>query len=85
MAKFLRFEEEPNPTGVTKRWAVYADRDLTLLGHVRWYAPWRRYTYVSDDGPVIFDARCLREVVDFLDTQTSIQKTDAASRRADRE
>jgi hypothetical protein len=37
----------------------------SILGHVKWYAPWRKYCFLTH-GPLIFDAGCLNDIQDFI-------------------
>lgn len=62
MLKFIQI----NDTGKTKVWAVgtqYAE-----LGQVKWYAPWRRYTFYPNAN-TLFDCTCLKEVIDFISSE----------------
>ena len=36
------------------------------LGKVKWYAPWRRYTF-HPASATIFDRSCLLEIIAFID------------------
>ena len=62
-----------SPSGKTKRWAVTAKAaPAVALGTVRWYAPWRRYTFQATES--IFDGECLQEITDFVNKATSEHK-----------
>ncbi len=56
--------KEMSDTGRTKVFLV-ASIGGSALGAIRWYAHWRRYTLQPDSGTV-WDAACLREVVEFI-------------------
>ncbi len=83
---FLDFRETKD-TGRTKVWAVSSVGHH--LGEVRWFAGWRRYTFVptatvdADGGvrTVLFDAECLRELADFMDARMG--ERDAERREAE--
>lgn len=50
--------------GVTVMYQVLSGK--TEVGRISWWGPWRRYVLHTQDE-IVFDAACLREVVDFLD------------------
>lgn len=57
------------PKKTTEWWVAGS----TPLGIVKWYAPWRRYTY-SPAGPQVLDSNCLREISEFCEVQTQLRK-----------
>jgi hypothetical protein len=61
--KYLCFEELEAKTK-TKLFTV-ENTSGSILGHVKWYAPWRKYCLFTD-GALIFDAGCLADIQDFL-------------------
>jgi hypothetical protein len=67
----LKFEETHN-TGKTFRWNVLSG--VSNLGHIAWYAPWRRYCFFTN-GLSLFDRSCLMEIVDFIDGEMAKRKT----------
>jgi hypothetical protein len=70
---------------VTRWWSVRSACGEHLLGHVMWWTRWRRYVFVPVADPAtdtLHDAKCLRELADFLDEQTKAQRADAEARRA---
>ncbi len=56
---------ETHDTGKTKVFTVQSVHGGTL-GRIIWYSQWRRYT-LQPDGATVWDAFCLREVVEFMD------------------
>jgi hypothetical protein len=72
---YLRFEfVGTSKSELTKVWSIMpsglAVGQLGALGHVAWYAPWRKYCFCHVCLTAIFDPGCLREIVDFCETQT---------------
>jgi hypothetical protein len=67
---FIEFKENgTSPSGKTKRWNVTAKAASTVsLGSVRWYEPWRRYTFEATNA--VFDQDCLQEITTFLGEAT---------------
>lgn len=45
-----------------------------ILGHISWYAQWRKYCFLPSGGTV-FDSKCLEEVKVFLEEETNRHKT----------
>ena len=76
MAKsYLTFENAgTSPSGKTERVTVLTIGRHTL-GRISWWAKWRRYALVPEDGTV-WDAACLREVAAELDRMMAKRKKD---------
>ena len=64
--KYLCFEELEVKTK-TKQFAIKNKASGIVLGYVKWYAPWRRYCFFTENTYFIFDANCLADIKDFLD------------------
>jgi hypothetical protein len=58
-------------SGLTNIWEVRSNHTDVLLGHIKWYAPWQRYTFAAD--PTIYDAACLTEIAAFLTEQMTLR------------
>ncbi len=54
---------------ITEIWEVRTADHRTLLGEVRWFAQWRRYSFFPQAGRV-FEATCLRDVANFCERET---------------
>ena len=63
----------PSESGRTTVWWVRSLANESHLGEVRWYAPWRRYTFWPASGS-IFDSACLNEVVGLMDEAMAARK-----------
>ena len=73
--KYIRFElEGSSDSGKTQIWKVLTKDSNVLLGHVRWYGPWRCYSFFvsSRDGEfdLVFEKTCLRDIANFCENQT---------------
>lgn len=65
MKAYLSFEEFRKPGQKTRTWFVRSVQTGVDLAVIKWRAPWRRYClYTAND--VVFDEKCLHEVVVFL-------------------
>jgi hypothetical protein len=86
---FIRYVEDA-PKAKTKVWKVLAKESDVLLGVVKWYGPWRQYSFFPITGkekqlcpycgshtePVktIFEKTCLGDLGEFLVAQNRIYK-----------
>ena len=74
-AKWIRFDPQPIPAGYkTGLWWVVAKDGDVLLGEIRWYAPWRRYTFRAGAYGSGFDATCLRDIAAFIEKRMAERK-----------
>lgn len=56
-------------TGKTKIWEVMSKEQGVILGAIKWYGPWRRYSFFPQPN-AIFEKTCLREIADYCDEKT---------------
>jgi len=73
--KYVRFElEGSSKSGKTQVWKVQTKDGNVLLGHVRWYSPWRCYSFFVSSGggefELVFEKTCLRDIASFCENQT---------------
>jgi hypothetical protein len=62
-------EAGTSSTGKTKIWhVVNKTHDDDQPGIIRWHGAWRKYVYES--GPAFYDAKCLRQIADFIERAT---------------
>lgn len=77
--EYLGFTEVPMPperkTGV---WNVYNQHSGVVLGQVRWFGRWRRYTFNPEPGTV-YDGRCLQAITQFMQRQMDRRKERRAA------
>jgi hypothetical protein len=52
-------------SGKTKIWRVMTVAGGTELGQIKWYGPWRRYCFYTEE-PMIFDHTWLEEILGFV-------------------
>jgi hypothetical protein len=71
--------ERPSPSGRTAIFDVQSKTGVHL-GDIKWFAPWRRYTFTPIDGNTVFDSACLKEITQFIDKQ--MEERRAARRTA---
>jgi hypothetical protein len=62
MGAHIQFTET-HDTGKTKVFS--AECNDAFLGNVKWYAPWRRYTFHPAQD-TLFDSSCLKEITSFI-------------------
>ena len=66
---YLSFNELNNPGHKTRLWEVWANASDNILGKIRFWGAWRKYTFAPAQGTV-FDASCMREIADFTEAET---------------
>lgn len=59
-------------SGKTMLWDV-ATKEGYILGEVKWYARWRKYTFHPSDD-CVFEETCLGELAEFIKERTREQK-----------
>ncbi len=69
---FITFHEGP-PKPKTRTWQVRAKQGGVLLGEIRRFGRWRCYAFEPWLNTV-FEHRCLRDIADFCEHQTNIQR-----------
>lgn len=68
---YVRFAEIEAPKNFkTKIWDVTTIDRAGLLGQVKWYAQWRKYTFFPNNN-TLFDFDCLSEIAEFVAKETT--------------
>lgn len=67
---YLIFDEYVTPGKKTHSYGVKNRQSLTTLGVIRFWPAWRKYVF-EPVGDVIFDAKCLAEITEKLDSLTA--------------
>lgn len=63
--KWIVFELQQD-TGKTKVYNCFAKENRVLLGRVKWYGPFRKYSFFPEYR-CIFETQCLKDISSFLD------------------
>jgi hypothetical protein len=73
--KTLLFHDEGHlsPGSATHKFAVTSRYNSSLLGYVKWFNQWRQYCFFPVNA--VFDKKCLREIAEFLDNRTQLQRS----------
>lgn len=80
MPSFIKFTEIDLRDGrKTRVWAVMTVDGRHCLGRIGWYAPWRKYSFITggeryQHEQVILEETCLRDIADFCQQQTGIHR-----------
>lgn len=72
--KYMHLVEQPTP--VERKTAIYEVRENVgdaLLGHIKWYGPWRGFCWFPACGTV-FDAGCLSQIIEWIKTLNTQHK-----------
>ncbi len=71
---YLSFEDRgTTPSGKTRRWVVLNSVSGVTLGWIRWFSNFRKYAF-SPLSNTVYDACCLKELGEFVDTRTKEHK-----------
>lgn len=76
--KWIRFDERLS-TGKTKIFTCYNKEYGTELGTVKWYGPFRKYSFFPEAN-IVFETQCLKDISSFLDKlmlERKLQKQSA--------
>lgn len=77
---WVLFENERRTASkLTRIWDVNT-RDGSGLGIVQWFPRWRCYVFVPTYGTV-YERDCLRDIAEFCERQTNLNKQIARDRR----
>jgi len=52
------------------------------IGSVYWYNPWRKYCFFPAPGTV-YEQDCLRDIADFVETETKRHRQEAAAAKSE--
>jgi hypothetical protein len=63
-----------SPSGKTKMWAVMNSSGDAWIGSVSWFSPWRKYVFVSSVLNCVFDEKCLVDIAQFVNEETTKHK-----------
>lgn len=67
-----------SPSGKTKRFEVRAKLGNDVLGHISWYAAWRKYCF-APLAKTFYEETCLREIADYIVYETHMHNTNRAN------
>lgn len=72
-SKWIRFEQLESKTK-TSVYNVIAKEGDTKLGQIKWYAPWRKYSFFPAPN-TLFETQCLSDIVSFITDRMNERKT----------
>lgn len=65
--KWIKFAEQvPFPGQKTKRFNCYNKEHESLIGEVRWYGGFRKYSFFPASN-IVFENQCLKDIASFLE------------------
>lgn len=83
--KWIQFEKEPRaPNRKTETWCVvtnYHECMQSVLGVVKWHAPWRCYAFFPRPD-TLYEQQCLHDIAEFCKNATISHREAAKARRA---
>jgi hypothetical protein len=76
MSSYLRFERLPRvESRKTDIWEIFNMTEVTPLGRIRFRPGWRKYVFTQARPGIDWDAKCMTEIVSFLDDQTLLWRS----------
>jgi hypothetical protein len=79
LTKFLVFQEVPSDRK-TSVWRITSLRRGALLGTIKWYGPWRQYTFWPEPHTT-FNRSCLADINVFIDKLMAERRREKAGAR----
>lgn len=79
LPKWIRFEPVAvEPSRKTGIWKVVSTSEIgVLLGEVRWYGAWRKYSFFPNKAlDLVFEKDCLRDIAQFCEDQNEFRKKE---------
>lgn len=67
---YIAFQEVSNPGHKTRKWAILNTETKANLGSIVFHGAWRKYVFQPGFPFVIFDAKCLQDIIYFLNDAT---------------
>lgn len=67
-----------SPSGLTAIYRVDNPDESVVLGHIKWYGPWRKYCFYPD-AKTLFCQACLGEISNQLHTLTKSHREKGRS------
>jgi len=66
--KYILFYDEGkvNKTAATNSYRVYSKFNHLLLGHIRYWTPWRKFVFFPLTG-MLFDKGCMEDIILAID------------------
>ena len=53
-------------TDKTGTYDVIANEGNIVLGQIKWYSPWRKYSFFPNNN-TLFEKTCLQDIINFID------------------
>ena len=64
-SKYMEFHKIGD-TGKTEIWNVLSKNSGFILGQIKWYGPWRQYSF-SPSPHSVFNNACMSDIQEFID------------------
>ena len=74
--KWMVLQEIPNEGKKTRIFQILTKDEVAfVLGYIKWYGPWRQYTF-QPEGGTVFEHQCLQDIRAFLVHLMEVRKLD---------
>lgn len=64
----------------TSVWTVFTKNERVTLGQIMWFGRWRCYAFFPDQF-LVFEKTCLRDIADFCELQTKLQRVKSHAKK----
>ena len=64
MAEYIEFKEIPS-NKKTNTYQVLSKEGAGVLGEIKWYAPWRKYSFFPATN-TLYETKCLTDIIEFI-------------------
>ena len=83
MTKWLEFRLlRRTDSGKTNVYQIWSKKPSFLVGEIRWYNGFRRYSFFPD-GNAVFEETCMQDITDFLKQVSENHKTKKNEQRVE--
>ena len=46
---------------------IFSSKNHDLLGYITFFKPWKKYVFNPESAKYVFDAECLKTIIDFIE------------------
>ncbi len=80
MSKWIEFvKRDRKPDMKTDIYDIVSKDGISELGKIKWYGPWRKYSFFPNDL-CVFEKQCLLDIVAFIDGLMAERKNKSVAR-----
>lgn len=82
---YLSFIEMKDDKRITKQFYIFNVASGVIIGYIVFFPQWRKYVLVPEERTkVIFDSKCLLEIIKFLDKVNQERQIELKERKGEK-